>query len=167
MDQTENEEVQKISLQEVTNEKPHILKKFPSSGMVSKVREKTTLFVILGSIFAVLAGVSTGWFMSGGSMKKTEIDSKTKQVNSTVLTEMGEVKEGLDEAEGKLVEGGIEGEGNYHLEREGGPSKYVYLTSTVIDLQSFVGKKVKVWGETTSAVKAPWLMDVFKVKTLE
>ena len=157
MDQTENEEVQKISLQEVTNEKPHILKKFPSSGMVSKVREKTTLFVILGSIFAVLAGVSTGWFMSGGSMKKTEIDSKTKQVNSTVLTE----------AEGKLVEGGIEGEGNYHLEREGGPSKYVYLTSTVIDLQSFVGKKVKVWGETTSAVKAPWLMDVFKVKTLE
>ncbi len=51
--------------------------------------------------------------------------------------------------------------------REGGEDQYVYLTSTVIDLESFAGKKVQIWGETTSAQKAGWLMDVGKVKVLD
>jgi hypothetical protein len=66
-----------------------------------------------------------------------------------------------------LEEGGIDGEGTHHLVRDGGPSKSVYLTSTVIDLDSFAGKKVKVWGETISARKAGWLMDVGKIKIIE
>ena len=72
-----------------------------------------------------------------------------------------------DTAEGTLQEGGISGEGTHHLVRPGGDSQNVYLTSTVIDLQSFVGKKVQVWGQTVSARKAGWLMDVGKVKVLE
>jgi hypothetical protein len=48
-----------------------------------------------------------------------------------------------------------------------GEDKYVYLTSTVIDLQSFVGKKVKVWGETLSGLHAGWLMDVGKIKVVK
>ena len=45
-----------------------------------------------------------------------------------------------DNATGKQVDGGINGEGSYHLERDGGAVKNVYLTSSVIDLSSFVGQ---------------------------
>jgi hypothetical protein len=71
-----------------------------------------------------------------------------------------------DTAEGILREGGIDGEGQYHLERPGGPSKNVYLTSSVVDLSLFKGKRVKVWGETQKAQKAGWLMDVGRVQVL-
>jgi len=37
----------------------------------------------------------------------------------------------------------------------------------VIDLESFTGKKVKVWGETISAQKAGWLMDVGKIQVIK
>lgn len=72
-----------------------------------------------------------------------------------------------DTAKGLLVEGGIKGEGTHHLDRDLGEQKYVYLTSSVIDLQSFVGKKVQVWGETLAAQNAGWLMDVGRVKVIE
>jgi hypothetical protein len=65
-----------------------------------------------------------------------------------------------DQAEGTLREGGFEGEGSFHLERPGGKSQYVYLTSTAVDLSEFIGKKVSVWGQTYEAEKAGWLMDV-------
>jgi hypothetical protein len=71
-----------------------------------------------------------------------------------------------DTAEGVVREGGIEGEGQYHLEREGGESQNVYMTSSLVDLSEFVGKKVKVWGETQKAQTAGWLMDVGKVEVL-
>ena len=69
-----------------------------------------------------------------------------------------------DEAEGRLVEGGIEGEGSHHLERAGGESQNVYLTSSSVDLNAYVGKTVKVWGVTFDAQKAGWLMDVAKLE---
>jgi len=66
-----------------------------------------------------------------------------------------------------LEQGGIEGEGSHKLTREGGESQTLYLTSTVVDLEQFVGRKVQVWGETFAAQKAGWLMDVGRVKVLE
>ncbi len=66
-----------------------------------------------------------------------------------------------------MEEGGIDGEGTYHLVRDGGPTKNVYMSSTVIDLGQFKGKKVQVWGQTISGKKAGWLMDVGKIKVLE
>ncbi len=71
-----------------------------------------------------------------------------------------------DKAEGKLVEGGIEGEGSFHLERPGGESQNVYLTSSIVDLSEFVGKKVRVMGQTFAGQKAGWLMDVGYVEKL-
>ena len=65
-----------------------------------------------------------------------------------------------DSIVGLLKEGGIEGEGNFHLERPGGVSQNVYLTSSTVDLSKYVGKKVKVWGQTFQGQKAGWLMDV-------
>lgn len=72
-----------------------------------------------------------------------------------------------DNAIGVLKEGGIDGEGTHHLEREGGPSQNVYLTSSAVDLSQLIGRKVQVWGETFATQKAGWFMDVVKVKVLE
>lgn len=72
-----------------------------------------------------------------------------------------------DTTEGKLEEGGINGEGSHHLVRPGGESQNVYLTSSIVDLDQFVDHEVKVWGETFSAQKAGWLMDVGKLEVLE
>lgn len=71
-----------------------------------------------------------------------------------------------DKAEGILKEGGIDGEGNFHLERSGGFSQNVYLTSGTVDLAQFVGKKIRVWGATFQGQKAGWLMDVGSVEIL-
>lgn len=72
-----------------------------------------------------------------------------------------------DSAEGILQEGGVDGEGSHNLVRVGGPSQTVYLTSSIVDLDLFVGHRVKIWGETFAAKKAGWLMDVGRVKVLE
>ncbi len=71
-----------------------------------------------------------------------------------------------DTAEGVVRKGGIEGEGAYHLERPGGESQNVYMTSSLVDLEQLIGKKVKVWGATQTAQKAGWLMDVGRVEVL-
>jgi len=65
-----------------------------------------------------------------------------------------------DSVEGILREGGIDGEGNFHIERPGGVSQNAYLTSSTVDLSNYVGKRVKVWGQTFSGQTAGWLMDV-------
>lgn len=139
------------------------MRKFPGRTNDMKKNLSTTLI----SVLVVLAGVGTGYLLSGNANGKstTTLELQTENVTRT-QNEAGLADESnfSDSVEGVLVEGGIDGEGTHHLERPGGKSQNVYLTSTVIDLQSFVGKNVKVWGETLSAVKAGWLMDVGKVK---
>lgn len=71
-----------------------------------------------------------------------------------------------DSAEGVLEAGGIDSEGTHKLIRPGGESQTVYLTSSVIDLNKFVNKKVRIWGETFAAQKAGWLMDVGRLEAL-
>lgn len=53
-------------------------------------------------------------------------------------------------------------EGTHLLQRPG--QVPVALTSSVIDLSQFEGKKVKVYGETQKALQEGWLMDVGKVE---
>jgi hypothetical protein len=143
-----------------------MLKKFPTAA-----EKRKNLVLIFGSIFVVLAGVVSGWFLSGRNLGvgTSKLPSGKDSALVESETEAGLADESLfpDVVEGTLVEGGIENEGTHHLERPGGPSQNVYLTSTVIDLQSFVGKKVKVWGETISGQTAGWLMDVVKVKVID
>lgn len=120
------------------------------------------ILVILGG------GILTGWELSGRDLpfagKSGQLATKHK-----VGREIGlkDEKTFRDKAEGVLEEGGIEGEGTHHLVRSGGPSQHVYLTSSVVDLDEFVGEKVEVWGETFKAEKAGWLMDVGRIKVLE
>lgn len=161
-DQKPQEPVREVS------KKPSIMKRFPIGG----VKSKGSVTIVIGSILVVLLGVGTGWFLSesrattgGGGQVAVEEQRKVDIGNGVV--ELGEAGEEADEAEGTLEEGGLKGEGTYRLERDGGAARTVCLTSTVIDLQGFVGKKVKVWGETISPISCPWLMDVVKIKAVE
>src|SRR3989344_4113161 len=63
--------------------------------------------------------------------------------------------------------GGVNGEGSYHIVREGGESQNVYLTSSALDLAQFVDARVIVKGETFKAQRAGWLMDVGQVKVIQ
>lgn len=72
-----------------------------------------------------------------------------------------------DSATGIIKIGGINGEGTHTLEREGGKTQHAALTSSVVDLDLFVNKKVEVKGETNTSNKAGWLLDVGSIKIVE
>lgn len=124
------------------------------------------LIPILLVAIIVLGGVMTGYLLSqnkglnltgssaGSANKGNEVGSSDTQTFK-------------DTATGVLEAGGLNGDGTHKLIREGGPSQTAYLTSSVIDLDQFVGKKVQVWGETFKGQKASWLMDVGRIKTID
>lgn len=144
--------------------------------MDKKNKEKFGKYTKLVSVLMVLVlGLGSGFLIAQLSIATGVVD---KKVEVRELSSEDEITKGLvvgaddksqfpDEAEGVLVEGGIDGEGTHHLERPGGPSQNVYLTSSNVDLQKFVGRKVKVDGKTFEAEKAGWLMDVGQLKVLE
>lgn len=123
--------------------------------------------LIAGAFVIVLAGIGSAWVISSKVMGVTTGGSSIVAPGAKVTSSEAGIldpKVEYDDATGTLVEGGIGNEGTHHLERDGGPSKNVYLTSSVIDIQSFVGKKVQVWGQTLASKKAGWLMDVAKIQ---
>lgn len=130
----------------------------------SEKKEISFAFFTIFLLAAVLLGGSIGLFVSrrlfSSPLTRKKIETKTKEG-------MVDKKTFRDQAEGILKEGGIDGEGNFHLERPGGASQNVYLTSSTVDLSKYVGKKVRVYGETFSAEKAGWLMDVGLVEIIQ
>lgn len=135
-----------------------------NSGMISQK------FIITLVIVAVL-GIGVGFLLSRnqGTLSAPGLGGLMNKSGAPAGTIVG-VKDtkGLDEpAEGTLKEGGIDGEGQYHLIRPGGDSQTVYLTSATLDLSKYVGGKVKVWGKTQAAQKAGWLLDVSRLEVLQ
>ncbi|MEK7070597.1 MAG: hypothetical protein AAB966_02215 [Patescibacteria group bacterium] len=125
-----------------------------SSGSVFKS------IVIL--LIVVLLGVGAGYFLSNSTDLISTVQKKTAgTLGSSKKTEgVKDDKRFPDSAEGILKEGGVEGEGNFHLERPGGESQNVYLTSSIVDLSGYIDKKIKVMGQTFEGQTAGWLMDV-------
>lgn len=124
----------------------------------------STLIVIL--LLMLVLGAGGGYLLAtnfGGSSSKI---GSTKKTDAKKAVGVFDKNRFPDKAEGTLREGGIDGEGNFHLERLGGESQNVYLTSSIVDLSTFVSKKVRVWGETFQGEKAGWLMDVGYVEVL-
>jgi len=126
------------------------------------------LFIYLGVFLVVGIGVVSGYFlaMRGGETVLTAGGGGKTATKAKNVVGSADTKTFKDSAEGKLKKGGIDGEGSHKLIRPGGASQTVYLTSSVIDLDDYVGKKVKVWGETFAAEKAGWLMDVGRLEVL-
>lgn len=127
--------------------------------------QKSVLPYVIGASLVVLAGIGTAWILSSKILNGSN-SSKAAPGVVVTSTSAGKLDPNVkyDTATGILQSGGINGEGTYHLVREGGVSKYVYLTSSMIDLSLFVDKKIQVWGETLASKKAGWLMDVAKVQ---
>jgi hypothetical protein len=72
-----------------------------------------------------------------------------------------------DTATGIILKGGINGEGTHTLQREGGKTQNAALTSSTVDLDLFIDKKVEIKGETNSSTKAGWFLDVGIIKIME
>jgi len=155
----------------------------PVSQKVYQVTDKKGSFMrgagLVGVlVIIVLAGVGTGYGLSrvfgntgtGGS--DSDISAAPGSLSANQV-EVGKLYGTVDEkkfpdtSEGIVEKGGVDGEGTHHLIRPGGASQTVYMTSSVVDLDLFNGHKVIVQGETFSAQKAAWFMDVGNVKVLE
>lgn len=153
--------MEKSAISTQATEKEDLVKPIPKKNW------KGTIILAVVAFLVVAGGIGTGYVLSGrvlGGAEKEAAPGATATANEAGLADEETFR---DSAEGKLVVGGIEGEGTHHLDRDLGEDKFVYLTSTVIDLEAFVGKKVKVWGETISAKHAGWLMDVGKIKVVD
>lgn len=125
------------------------------------------------SVIIILLGLGVGYLLSSSSNSASVSASKvsdtagSKMVSSEKEIGSTDTKAFPDTATGILETGGLGNEGTHKLIREGGPSQTVYLISSVVDLNEFVGKKVEIWGQSIKASKAPWLMDVGRVKLNE
>jgi len=152
----------------MTEEVSNLVQAPDSSG--EKPRIVKRVLPLLAILFVIGIGIFAGFFLSGrrnflspglSGTVPTEKIVKGSEFGSNDLSKF------KDTATGVLESGGLDGEGTHNLIREGGPSQTVYLTSSVLDLDQFVGKKVQIWGETFQAQKAGWLMDVGRIKILE
>jgi hypothetical protein len=121
----------------------------------------------------VLVGVVSGFLFSNknsvsstGGSTTTNGASNSSSVAKGTIVGSNDTATFKDTAEGTLKNGGIDGEGAFHLERPGGDSQSVYMTSGTVDLSKFVDKKIKVWGQTQKAQHAGWLMDVGRIEVL-
>ncbi len=123
-------------------------------------------------IAIILLGVGSGYMLSKNTSNNGPVATTgSNSSNSASITKgatfgSDDTKTFSDTAEGTVAEGGIEDEGQFHLVRPGGDSQNVYMTSGTVDLSKFIGKKIKVWGQTQQAQHAGWLMEVGKVEVL-
>jgi hypothetical protein len=135
----------------------------PSNTSMSK---KAPVILILVLVFGVLTGFGLYRYRSSGTVRLAGSDVEVvKTVNEEGVKDASTFR---DTATGNIVEndGKLTDEGTHILVR-GDASQNVYLTSSVIDLSKYIGKKVQIWGETFGGQKAGWLMDVGRIKVLQ
>ena len=131
-------------------------------------------------IIIVLAIFSGFWISRFVPTRVAVLDTNNNITNSNQASKIIEGQEVIvgttygnlsknfgDSAMGTIKDGGVNGEGTHTLLREGGITQNAALTSSVVDLDLFVGKKVEVKGETNDSNKAGWFMDVGSIKILE
>lgn len=131
-------------------------------------------------IIAGLALFFGFWFsrLLPGSRKTSNSGSVTSDaISADTIKEKSNLKVGQvygnangsfkDAATGVIEKGNINGEGTHILKRSGGVDQQAALTSSTLDLDLFVDRKVEVKGETNASNRTGWLLDVGSVKILE
>ena len=126
------------------------------------MKTQSTRIIIGVYAFLVLLGIGTGYLLSRANIAGVGV--KPGIVNTGKVSGSTDTTTFKDSATGVIQKDGIDGEGTHQLIRDGGPSQTVTLLSSVVDLDQYVGKKVKVFGQTVAAQKAAWLMDVGRVE---
>lgn len=123
--------------------------------------------LIIGGVFVlmILFGVMTGYLISGKKPAFTTAPAGPTVIGKNVFGS-ADTKTFTDSATGVIEKDGISGEGTHKLIREGGPSQTACLVSSVLDLDQFIGKKVKVTSKTMDAKKCPWFMDAGRIEVL-
>jgi len=138
---------------------------------ITPTTDKKSLVLAAGfSILIILSGVATGYGISklvasgsgtpvingkSAEIVKTADEEGVKDASAYPDTATGEIK---------VNDGKVTAEGSHVLIRPGGVSQNVYLISSIVNLENYIGKKVQVWGQTFKGQKAGWLMDVGRVK---
>lgn len=135
----------------------------PDNTMSSKTRIAVfgvyIVLIVFGAVTGYLLAAKNGFSLPKGSASKT--------IKTDTIVGIIDEKTFKDAADGVIEKDGVDGEGTHKLIREGGPSQTASIVSSVIDLDAYIGKKVKIWGQTMAAKKANWLMDVGKIEILE
>lgn len=122
--------------------------------------------LLLGIIIAALVlGTLTGYILStkSNNSKLSPLAIGTAKSAGQDTKTFKDFAQGTLKAKPQPTDASEYTEGTHVLIRNGAVP--VALTSSVVDLSTFEGKKVKVFGETQKALKEGWLMDVGKVET--
>lgn len=134
-------------------------------------------------LIAVSAGIASGFWLSrlfpssGSSSAPLFVSGESQPISPDKITSRQQISVGAvygikngnfkDTATGVIKSGGINGEGTHTLDRPGGDAQNAALTSSVLDLDLFVDRRVEVRGETNASLKSGWFMDVGSIKVLE
>ncbi len=130
--------------------------------------ENPAKMIIAIVILSIVLGSITGYIMANKN-KGTVINSagvpvqtaKSAQADTQTFKDFAT---GVIKAKVQTGKGVDYSEGTHTLIRDG--EVPVALTSSVVDLSQYEGKKVKVFGETQKALQSGWLMDVGKVEVI-
>jgi len=159
----------KVTAEKTTSEKDNSLMHTFKEGKSSSSFFTTRLFVFV--VIAALLGVGSGYFLarSGGKTGISTLDRVTNaaKIKKGQILGSDDLETFKDTTEGTVKKGGLGDEGSHSLIRPGGESQTVCLTSSLIDLDTLEGRKVKVWGETNTPKTCGWLMDVGRVQVLD
>ena len=137
-----------------------VLHKFGNKRSFLKV-----LIFVLG--ISLLGGVGTGYVLAStgdkGGVATTVVGvvdkPKSAQQDNRTFRDFAE-----GTVQKKKLAADDYSEGTHELIRQNAVP--VALTSSVVDLSIYEGKKVKVYGETQKAIKEGWLMDVGRVEEI-
>ncbi len=126
------------------------------------MKTRSSRMIIGVYVLLALLGIGTGYLLSRATVTGT--GGLPANVAADKVSGSSDTTTFKDTAVGVIQKGGTDGEGTHSLVRDGGPSQTVTLLSSVVDLDQYVGKKVKVFGQTMAAQKAAWLMDVGRIE---
>lgn len=125
----------------------------------------TKILLVISAVSIVLLGAGLGLLVSRKNLSRVE-GMSTQQLAKT------DKQAGLKDCKGDRATGTLEKtsgkeQGTHKLIRDGGPSQTVYMVSSVVDLDEYVGKKMEVCGDTQKLQGVSWFMDVAQIKIVE
>ncbi len=149
-----------------TSQTQSVLRPIPKKSLPVKIVPLVIVLVVIA------AGIFSGLILSSRN-KSAQISTAKTSINEESLSP--EQKKSFSQTFKDEAEGTIEknsdlakyAQGTHKLIRPGGDSQTAYLTSSVLDLDEYNGKKVKIFGETFGSSQVGWLMDVGKVEVIK
>lgn len=154
---------EKENIQESVGLRP-VESKFSNSISKKFVPVVIVVVIITAGIYSGLVLSSLGKQKAAAVGNSTESEELTPEQEQTLQVVTRDEAEGTLEKNDKLDE---TAQGQWKLIRPGGESQTAYLTSSYLDLDEYVGKNVKVKGESLGSDKVGWLLDVATVEVIK